>query len=421
MNKELDGLCAALGRALEQSEQQRLLVGYSGGLDSTAVLLTAREFAGRAGYPLEVIALHVDHGLHAESTAWRRHCEQIAAQLDVEIRTYQGSVAREGNLEANARAVRYGFFVDQLRYGDVLLLGHHRHDQDETVLQRLFSGRGVLPMRARAMLGAGVLLRPFLAVEPEELRRVVELAGVGWIEDPSNTETEFDRNYLRHGVLPGLRKRWPGLSAAFERLAERDLGLTEALLHAVSGLPDVVSENQLPERKAARRAWLRAYLNVRGEYDVSDRALDQFGQKASDEARVLSTGAGTLRRYAGMLYFESTASRKLAASIEPGEAVELSYGRLSVTAVTPGAAMSVPAQNTYEIRYREGGERVKTSEGTRTLKQIFQENRVPPWQRDVYPLIYIQGELVCVPELAVAQFDTADFSDGACIVSFTPL
>ena len=205
---------------------RRLFVAYSGGLDSTALL----HCAVSAG--LAPTAIHVNHGLHPQSGAWQRHGVSFCEGLGVAIETRR--VQAEGG-EAGFREARYAAFDALIGAGDLLLLGHHRTDQAETVLMRLMQGREPLAMpRVRRLRGGGRTLKPWLSLTREELARYARWANLHWIEDPSNAETAFDRNLLRHRILPMLAERWPDVERSLAAFGESHIVRDELLAYLVS-------------------------------------------------------------------------------------------------------------------------------------------------------------------------------------------
>jgi tRNA(Ile)-lysidine synthase len=198
----------------------RVLVGYSGGLDSAVLLhLLARRL------PLQRLrALHVHHGLHPEADAWARHCEDMCAQLGIVFDMVRVEVARDAGdgLEAAARHARHAAFAAALEEGEVLALAHHRDDQAETFLLRALRASGVeglAAMRAWRPYAKGFLWRPLLAQPRAAVLAWAQAEQLRWIDDTSNADTDLDRNFLRHRVLPVLRERWPHAEATFARCA----------------------------------------------------------------------------------------------------------------------------------------------------------------------------------------------------------
>jgi tRNA(Ile)-lysidine synthase len=190
-----------------------LCVAYSGGLDSTVLLhALARAITDRTNYRMR--AAHVDHRLHPDSAKWLEHCERVAQSLQIELVPLVVTVASDPELspEAAAREVRYAALRQILKPNEVLLTAHHADDQLETILLALMRGaglRGLSAVPSVQIFGGGWLARPMLDFSRAELEEWARAEQLQWLEDPSNENTSFDRNFLRHRVLPALRERWP--------------------------------------------------------------------------------------------------------------------------------------------------------------------------------------------------------------------
>ncbi|WP_147674782.1 tRNA lysidine(34) synthetase TilS, partial [Vulcaniibacterium tengchongense] len=209
-----------------------LVVGFSGGLDSTVLLhWLAADPALRAR---GLRALHVNHALHPAADAWQRHCVAVCERLQVPLRSVRVEVQRGAGsgLEAAAREARHAAFAAELAAGEVLVLAHHRADQAETFLLRALRASGpdgLAAMRPWRRYGAGWLWRPLLGCGRDALLAHARAHGLGWIDDPGNADPAFDRNFLRARVLPLLRERWPHADAALARAAAL-CGEAQALL-----------------------------------------------------------------------------------------------------------------------------------------------------------------------------------------------
>ncbi|MDH3812019.1 MAG: tRNA lysidine(34) synthetase TilS, partial [Gammaproteobacteria bacterium] len=208
--------------ALEQqaAKPSRYVIAFSGGLDSTVL---AHALAA-AGGDVPLIAVHIDHGLQEDSARWNAHCEAFAKSLDIEFRGLRVEVSPDSGKgpEAAAREVRYAALHDELLPGDWLLSAHHREDQAETLLLNLIRGSGpagIAGIGAVRRFGPGWLARPLLHIDQAALRVYAENQNLKWVEDPSNADRRFDRNFLRHEVLPVLQTRWPDVAARLQRSA----------------------------------------------------------------------------------------------------------------------------------------------------------------------------------------------------------
>lgn len=402
--------------------EKRAWVGLSGGLDSV-VLLTALARM-RERLPFELRAVHVDHGIHPKSADWQRQCEALCRGLGVllDSRSVKVSPAVGESLEALARDARYGVFEELLGQGGLLLLAHHEDDQAETFLLQALRGagvRGLASMPPVTAFAGGTLARPMLGFSRAELRAWAEAEQLHWIEDPSNVDTGFDRNYLRHEVMPLLKRRWPGAAATLSRgarlaaeadailqgLAAEDYtragaGLTLPL-ELLAGLPEARQRNLL-------RYWLhRRSLPLPPAHKL-DELLRQLGA-AEDRNPCVDWDGAEVRRYRQHLYaqppFPPTPE---GFRLSPGEEHSLGAGlgalRL-VPALGEGIRAALCGPGGLAVGFRSGGEDCRPAGRAhhRPLKKWLQDLHVVPWLRDRLPLIHANGELLAVAGLFVCE------------------
>lgn len=201
------------------SHFNKLIVGFSGGLDSTVLLHVL------ASYPTlfaKLVAVHVNHGISARAPHWQAHCEQFCHHLDIPLITQSVQFDRSANIEERARIARYAVFSSLMTEQNCLILGHHLDDQAETVLLQLFRGAGVDGLAAMSdwgKLGLGGMARPFLNHSRTQLENYAVLHQLRWIEDESNQDINYSRNYLRQQIIPLLKKKWPGVVGNIARTA----------------------------------------------------------------------------------------------------------------------------------------------------------------------------------------------------------
>lgn len=206
---------------------QRLIVGMSGGRDSVAALFALKELQAQFGYRLA--ACHVNHGISPHAAEWQRFCEGFCDRIGVALKVATIDVPRgtpEG-LEAAARERRYGVFAGL--EADWLVLAQHRGDQAETLLFNLLRGGNVHGARAmpemRTLRSCLRLLRPLLGLSRRDIEGYLCSRSLSWVEDESNADQRFSRNFLRHRIMPELCARFP---AAEERLASSAVRFAEA-------------------------------------------------------------------------------------------------------------------------------------------------------------------------------------------------
>ena len=422
-----------------------LCVGLSGGIDSTALLAALAELRLDG---LRVRAVHVNHGLHPNAKRWSAHCRRLARQLGVPLKVLTVRVARErgGSLEEAARVARYRCFTGQLRSGETLLTAHTQDDQLETVLLQLFRGcglPGLAAMPAVAPLGPGWLARPLLACSRAQLEAWLRARGLGWIEDDTNLEERFDRNYLRRQVLPAVRQRWPGVAAAVARSA-RHAAEAQGLLTALARVDlerasdgaslSVKALRPLPpdRRRNVLRLWIasggrtlpdarrleeiagplidaRADANPQVEWDMAWGAAPENGRRIivarhadllslAEGGPVLDSGAGGAVPDAPAAQLTWDWRQSSRCTLPDGGALELTperHGPIDLDALPSPLA----------VTWRRGGERLRVRRGgpRRALKSLLQEARVPLAERARLPLILADGALIAAADLWIDE------------------
>ncbi len=306
----VQGLRSRVGARLDSLTRQpsapasTFWVGLSGGLDSS-VLLDAVVHCGVV--KREALAvIHVNHGLAEAADEWAEHCRGLAQGYGLAYRSTRLSLPGAGNVEANARAGRYQFFAETISPGDCVLTAHHADDQLETVLLKMLQGRAIKGMAASARVAGVPVLRPLLETSRDELLEYAHSLKLSWIEDPSNRDTDFDRNYLRQAIVPKLLDRWPQVRTRVADLANDQAALDATARWGMTRYqrdhPEGMAVDDLPEPADRARIWLRLYIEAQGHYEVTDAVIDEFlrqvfsGQKARVHWR-----SGVLELKAGLI------------------------------------------------------------------------------------------------------------------------
>lgn len=435
MSFDRESLLRALRELAQLAGQPgRLVIAYSGGLDSEVLLHSLA--ATKDDFGADLLALHVDHGLQDESQAWSEHCASRAAELGVEYRVLRVAVDTDSGqgTEAAAREARYAAFRAELEHGDWLLSAHHKDDQAETLMLNLLRGSGPAGLAGIGEVqpfGPAWLVRPLLAYSRDELRQYAAAHELDWIDDPSNEDRRFDRNYLRHEVFPILQARWPDASSRLRQSAL--LAGEAALLLDQLADSDVRSLGARADRLSV--AGLRALDEERQRnvlrYTVRELGLPPVPASAlqsmvtdlllarEDAQPVVHWDGAEARRYRDQVYLFAQSGEAEPVTTSPIEAghAELGPG-LGLLRLEPGAerglSEAVVAAG-LEVRRREGGEQIKPvgQAHTKKLKKLLQEEGIVPWMRDRVPLVYSKNRLVAVADLWVA--DEAASSPGTAI------
>lgn len=395
-------------------------VALSGGLDSTVLLHLLANLAQREALP-PLSAIHIHHGLQAAADAWPAHCHELCAALSVPLQVEYVQVASGASVERAAREARYAAFAARLGADELLLTAQHRDDQAETLLFRLLRGAGVRGLSAMPVsraLGAGRLVRPLLNCSRDELLAYAREHKLAWVEDPSNADERFSRNYLRRQVLPALLSRWPQAATNMARsaahLSEAAQLLDELALQDIAAaqvpvefawlplpslaLPALRNLSE-PRQRNALRYWLRPLTTMPdSEHWAGWQALRDA---APDAAPVWKLAAGELRRSDERLWW--SAGDWLRAPVPVNLAVQ---GNQPLILPANGSVRidgQLPAGN-WQLGYRQPGEQMwLTGRGHRNLKRLFNELRVPAFVRDRLPLLRLDNQVVAIANLPGMQ------------------
>lgn len=392
-----------------------LLIGFSGGLDSTVLLHLLRQRHD------DLRAIHVHHGLHADADAWAAHCERECAALGVPLQVKHVTVARASGLglEGAARAARHAAFAAALAEGELLVLAHHLDDQAETFLLRALRGSGtdgLAAMRPWRPFHRGHLWRPLLDIARSTLLEYATGLGLRWIEDPGNADDGHDRNFLRHRVLPLLRERWPHAAAALAHSARHCGQAGELLLAHDRQLlaqvrrddPAVLCCQRLreltPEQQArVLRLWLRELeLPPLPEAGVR-RVLIEVIPGAPDRQPLHAWHGARLIRWRDQLHAQAApaaAAQAWSFDWDGSAPLRLPDGRRLI--LEGPATFDAPIQ----VRTRRGGERIRLPgrAHSSSLKHLLQRHHIPPWERGQLPLLVdVDGSLLAAGDAIVSD------------------
>ena len=392
-------------------------IAFSGGLDSTVLLHILANLAKTEKLPT-LGAVHVHHGLQAAADAWPAHCQSVCDALGVPLKVMRVQVRAGASLERAARDARYQAFSEVVGAGEVLLIGQHRDDQAETLLFRLLRGAGVQGLAAMPMqraLAGGHLLRPLLRSSRAQLQAYAEEHQLTWIEDPSNADPRFSRNYLRHRVFPRLTERWPqavaNLARAAEHLSEAQ-GLLDELAHIdlqAAEQPSPFPWLPLPSlalaplcelSDARQRNALRHWLSPLTRLPDSDHWAGWHSLRDAklDAQPLWRLANGDLHRCGERIwwlpYSWSEFSDASVSWAQPQNPLELpGNGQLRLIGRVP--------EGVLQVRYRQGGEIIDIpGRGRRDLKRLLNESGLPGFVRGRLPLLYRGEQLLAAPSLA---------------------
>lgn len=434
-----DTLADILGRL---PPVERYWLAYSGGCDSHTLLHAAAQLQ-RRGVIAPLRAVHVDHALQPASADWARHCQTVCATLEVPLLSLRvhARPAPGESPEAAARRARYRAIAEVIEPGDCLLTAHHQDDQAETLLLQLLRGcgpHGLAAMPELASFARGRHARPLLAFPRAELQAYAEAQGLRWIDDPSNADTGFDRNYLRREVLPVLRGRWPAVARVLTRgaahqaeaarlldvLAAQDLAACRTEQPTCLDIPSLLKLDEARQRNALRH-WLKDLGHPLPDTVRLAHVQRDVLHAAQDRVPVVSWEGVELRRYRERLYALVPPAPGDANAILPWDLrgpLRLPDGTsLSALPAQGKGAKAALCDQAVTVRFRQGGEHCQISPrgSTRPLKKLLQERGVPPWLRERVPLLYVGERLAAVAGYWVCAPFHADANERGLVFEWT--
>jgi len=415
-------------------------VGFSGGLDSSVLLNVLASLRTQLRAPLS--AIHIDHSLQAGSADWDIHCRNECERLGVKLRSLvvDASAGPGESPEAAAREARYAAIADALGPGAMLLTAHHRDDQAETLLLQLLRGAGVEGLAAMPVIRKwhqGWHARPLLAFRRQVIRDWAVSRGLHWIEDPSNVASLADRNYLRHQVMPLLGERWPGAVEGIVRSAAHCADAAEVMrLQAEKDLVNAALDDRLQvaalrDLPAVRaRNLLRYWLRGRGAAPLSLRrlsdALNQLCHARADAAVRIVWHGFEMRRFRDQVWLLPQPPAVIEAGPIDwvGEEMQLGsgLGRVRRRKAPGGIALDRWKPGEVQIVYRHAGLRCRPAgrRGTRSFKNIAQEYGIPPWQREIIPVLLIGGQPAAIANCCVCEPFAATGNEPGWVVEWIP-
>lgn len=397
-----------------QSNLKSYVVAYSGGVDSHVLL----HLCQRSG--INARAIHINHGLQEAAGQWAHHCEQVCEHLNIPFITISVDVDSSGreSPEEAARCARYAALRHEVKKNEILLTAHHLDDQSETLLLQLFRGAGPAGLSSMPFMREvdGLLLaRPMLEFSRDDILNYANEQGLDWIEDPSNSNVNFDRNLLRHRVLPLLKERWPRVDQSLLQVAkqqQQSVEIQEAMARidletVATQNANVISINALKKLSDARQLnllwfWLRRHSETKPNANVLFQIIESVIGASDDAEPLVQWGQSEIRRYKDCLYLllKKNHDDKNVFQWIPKQKLVLEQLGIELVAEPGeprGLRMDLLNRN-LEVRFREGGEKIKPvgRKNTYSVKKLMQEAGIPPWERSRVPMIYDNDNLVCV-------------------------
>lgn len=406
-----------LGLFLERvSPSSRYLLAISGGADSLALThLFARLCPSKR---IRLRACYVDHGLHPDAESWGEYCRGFCHALNVqftEIKVQLDTLPGD-SLEAKARDIRYRSLAEQMEVGSVLVTAHHLNDQAETFLLQLLRGAGPQGLAAMPEIkefGTGYHLRPLLKVRRQAIEQYCMEHDIQWLEDPSNLDEKFDRNYIRHQLMPVIIRRWPSAPQTIAR-SSNHMAEMRALVdeYGIDKLCHHLSEDgqrfelhgtaQLSraQLKHLLRLWLKSLqLPLPSSRKMEVLLADLIDARQQAEPLVRWPGV-EIRRYRQTLYATKPLPSMPESWCQTWDLAKpltlpADLGSLQARAGDAGLSLNAQQRRQLKVIFYRGGERLLMRGGFHTsLKKWFQQQAIPPWERRRLPLLVLDENII---------------------------
>jgi len=373
-------------------KDKNIVVALSGGIDSVVLLHYLHTH-----YPDNCRAIHCNHHLSKHCVKWSEFCKDLCNKLSIPYSNVDILIENESNLEENARKKRYNSLLSDLKENEVLCTAHHQNDQAETILLQLFRGAGVAGLASMPKskpLGKGVHYRPMLNIKKSEIIQYTKDNHLSWVEDDSNTDTNFRRNFLRLDIIPKLEVAYKNLAKTLTRSAKHQseaLQLIQALAkidiqaHQLINLNHQINIQKLTRLDTLRiKNVIRYHLSSLEFLAPSDKVMKQILDLLSakeDANPLVSWDKFEIRRFQGQLYFINNQANQN-------------------EDFCPYHAELKKLPN-FSIRYRTEGQRIKLpgKKHSQSLKKVLQDANIPPWERSSLKMYYIEDELRAMERL----------------------
>jgi len=406
---------------------RHFLVAYSGGLDSHVLLHSLTQLR-ETDPEISLRAIHFHHGLNTQADQWTEHCLRVCTDLgiDYQWKYLTLSLKKGESLENLARMARYKACRTILKEDELLLTGHHQNDQAETLLLQLLRGagpKGLAAMPVYSNFAHTKLIRPLLNFTRPSLETYARKHRLQWIEDSSNQELTFDRNFIRHELLPLIQKRWPSalttLARSASHCAEATMLLAQTadaeLLTLQGSAPHTLSVQNLrelnpPKQSLVIRRWLEhRHLPIPSQTKLMQIIREILPCRDDAMPKVQWQGA-EIRRYRDDLY-------AFTPFLPINSSLIISWDLKTILKLPGDLGVLIPQEckqsplytnGPITVRFRQGGEYCQPvgSKTRRSLKNLFQEWGIPPWQRQRIPLLYQKEKIIQIPGYCVCTDDS---------------
>ena len=402
---------SSITSSLEKNSYDEFLIAYSGGCDSTALLYFANKTARKN--KINIRAIHVNHNLNKESKKWENHCKEFCKGINVELYIENVNIILKpgDSVEEKAREERYLSIYSQMGKKTLMMTAHHGDDQAETFLYQLFRGsgaKGLSSMPRIKKIKKGFHFRPFLAFNKKTLEDFVAFKSLSYVEDLSNNNTDFSRNFIRKEILPNIKRKWPSCASTISRSAQNlselfklneDLAMIDIQKFLVKNICKLsISVRGLDKYRCNNviRYWISKNNYRMPSSEQMNSIYSNVINAGKDKAPFFLCSEYEIRRHNDYIEIMLPLKKHDPSIIYKWKYMEnLIITNLSLNLSWNDLEKRFGRKIAYdvEVRFRKSGENIKLYNSKKSLKDHMREINMPPWKRDRTPLIYIDKEL----------------------------
>ena len=402
---------SSITSSLEKNSYDEFLIAYSGGCDSTALLYFANKTARKN--KINIRAIHVNHNLNKESKKWENHCKEFCKGINVELYIENVNIILKpgDSIEEKAREERYLSIYSQMGKKTLMMTAHHGDDQAETFLYQLFRGsgaKGLSSMPRIKKIKKGFHFRPFLAFNKKTLEDFVAFKSLSYVEDLSNNNTDFSRNFIRKEILPSIKRKWPSCASTISRSAQNlselfklneDLAMIDIQKFLVKNICKLsISVRGLDKYRCNNviRYWISKNNYRMPSSEQMNSIYSNVINAGKDKVPFFLCSEYEIRRHNDYIEIMLPLKKHDPSIIYKWKYMEnLIITNLSLNLSWNDLEKRFGRKIAYdvEVRFRKSGENIKLYNSKKSLKDHMREINMPPWKRDRTPLIYIDKEL----------------------------
>lgn len=381
----------------------KLFVGLSGGVDSIVlldILVKKQEY--------DLTAIHINHNLQTSNAAMQKHCELVCERYGIRLITKHLTDLHEhnNNLEQRYRQARYAGFTSCMPAGATIALAHHADDQFETRVKRIMTASSnISGMQQNSEYHGLKIFRPLLGMTKQEILSYAKNNNLTWVDDPSNLDIKFERNFIRHNITPVLQQQWPGALKAMNTFAEKHANLCSVANEvAESDLANVSDNGRINIRAllalspARRLSCWQAYLEAHGLH-LEHKAIKSLLTQA------ISGNYFKIKDYEWLKHKDSGQLSKTKGAFSEVYTLESALQQFNIKQLNYGNLRPPRSNERITIRFRIPGQSIEihNKKHKQKLKKLMQEWLIPPYLRDSWPIIYYDDKCACIPNHAICK------------------